>query len=344
MRIAIVNVQVPFIWGGAEMLASALADQMREHGHQVEIVRLPFRWYPPAKLLEHMLVARLTRVSGVDRVIGFKFPAYLVPHEDKVMWVLHQHRQAYDLWGSELEDIHDTPEGRSIRRAVFEADTRFLSEASRLFAISRVTADRMRSYNGLEAEVLYPPLPSPELYRGGEAGDYLFFPSRIAWNKRQTLAVEAMLHVRSAVRLVIAGQPDAPWALEALHRVSSDPRLEGRVEVLAGWMPEERKLELLANCLAVVFPPLDEDFGYVTLEAFAARKPVITCSDSGGPLELLQDGISGLIAEPNPFALAAAIDELASDRGRTAAMGDNGHQRLDALDISWDRVVRELTK
>jgi glycosyltransferase involved in cell wall biosynthesis len=343
MKIAIVNVQVPFVWGGAEIQAAALVEQMRQHGHQVELVRLPFRWYPSEKVLDHMLAARLTRIEGVDRVIGFKFPAYLVPHDDKVMWILHQHRQVYDMWGTPYQDLPDTAAGRALRQAIIDADQQFLPEASRLLVTSGVNAARMRKFNGLEPEILYPPLPSMASYETGEVGDYLFFPSRIAGNKRQALAAEAMLHVRSDVRLVIAGPPDWPWTLEALEQVTSDPRLQGRVEVIPGWMPEARKLELLANCLGVMFTPLDEDFGYVTLESFLASKPVITCSDSGGPLELVEESVSGLVAAPEPRALAAAIDELASDRARAARMGVAGNERVRALDISWNHVVEELT-
>jgi glycosyltransferase involved in cell wall biosynthesis len=343
MKIAIVNTHVPFVWGGAEIQATALAERLRDYGHQVELVRLPIRWYPPEKLLEHMLAARLTRIEGVDRVIGFKFPAYLVPHEDKVMWVLHQHRQAYDLWNSEFGDIPDTPQGRSVRASVIDADNRFLREASHLFVTSQVNADRMRRFNGLDPEVLYPPLPAPEAYHDGECGDYLFFPSRIAGNKRQSLAAEAMLHVRSDVRLVIAGPPDTRWTLEALERVTSDPRLSRRVEVLPRWISEADKIEMFANCLGVLFTPLDEDFGYVTVESFLSSKPVVTCADSGGPLELVQDGISGFVAAPEPRALAEAIDRLAGDRRRAREMGKAGNERVRALDITWDRVIRALT-
>jgi glycosyltransferase involved in cell wall biosynthesis len=343
MRVAVVNTHVPFVRGGAEVLAGGLVAHLREHGHQVELVRLPFRWYPPHKVLEHMLAARLTRIEGVDRVIGLKFPAYFVPHDDKVMWVLHQHRQVYDLWGTESQDPPDTIEGRSIRKAIVKADNRFLPEAQRLFAISQVSADRMFAFNGLRAQVLYPPLPSQGGYRAGEAGDYLFFPSRIAGNKRQALAAAAMRHVRSGIRLVIAGQPDYPWALDALLEVTSAPDLEDRVEVRPGWLPEEDKLELLANCLGVLFPPLDEDYGYITLESFLASKPVITCADSGGPLEFVQDGTSGYVSEPQPEAIGEAIDRLAADRGRARAMGEAGHERVRELDITWEHVVAELT-
>jgi glycosyltransferase involved in cell wall biosynthesis len=334
---------VPFVRGGAEVLAEALATQLREHGHSVELVRLPFLSYPPEKVLEHMLAARMIRLAAIDRVIGFKFPAYLVPHEDKVMWILHQHRSVYDLWGTELQDGPDTVEARALRQAIIDADNRYLPAARRLFVISNVNAERMRRFNDLDPEILYPPLPSPEAYRTGETGDYLFFPSRITSFKRQALAAAAMRHVRSGVRLVIAGQPDYPWSLQDLQKVTSNPDLQGRVDVRAGWMPEDVKLDLYANCLGVLFPPRDEDYGYVTLESFLSGKPVITCSDSGGPLELIEDGVSGFVVAPDPVALADAIDRLASDRRRARDMGAAARERARTLDISWDRVVAELT-
>lgn len=343
MRIAVVNNQVPFVRGGAELQADWLVHRLREHGHQVELVRLPFRSYPPESLLEHALAARLTRIARVDRVIAMKFPSYYVPHDNKVLWILHQHRAAYDLWGTKFQDLPDTIQGRYIRDAIIAADNRLLPEARRLYVTSQVNARRMRRFNRLEPAVLYPPLGDDSSYYCEEAGDYLFLPGRITRNKRPELAVEAMRHVTSGVRLVIAGAPDDANALELLTRAAADPAVEGRVEVLAGWLREQRKLELLARCLGVLFPPYDEDFGYVTLESFLSGKPVITCTDSGGPLELAEHGVSGYVAEPDPRSIAEAVDRLGSDRARAARMGAAGRERVRTLRINWDHVVEELT-
>ncbi len=343
MRIAVVNTQQPFVRGGAEQLADWLVDRLREHGHRAELVSLPCSWYPPQKLLEHVLAVRLTRITDVDRVIAFKFPSYYIPHDDKVLWVLHQHRPAYDMWGSEF-GLPDTTEGRYARRAIVEADKRVLVEARRVYVISEVVARRMRAYNGHEPTVLYPPLGDEQSYYRGEPGNYVFFPSRINPFKRQVLAIEAMRHVSSDVRLVIAGDADFRGTdLEPVSKLVADPELRGRVELLAGWLPERRKLELLADCLGVLFPPFNEDYGFVTLEGFLASKPVITCTDSGGPVELVEDGVSGWVAEPDPRSIAEAIDRLAANRNLTAQMGASGRERLQALGINWDHVVEELT-
>lgn len=343
MRIAVVNSQTPFVRGGAEQLAQWLVGRLREHGHRVELLSLPFRWHPLPKLLDHTLAARLVRIPDVDRVIALKFPAYHVPHNDKVLWVLHQHRQAYDQWGTEF-GLPDTAEGRYIRRAIAQADNRLLAESRRVYTISRVVAQRMRTFNGHEPVVLYPPLGDEQSYYCAAPGNYVFFPSRINQLKRQLLAAEAMRHVSSDIRLVIAGEPDhRRLDLEPVSKLAADREMRGRVEVLAGWLPERRKLELLAHCLGVLFPTYNEDYGFVTLEGFLASKPVITCTDSGGPVELVEDGVSGWVAEPDPRSIAEAIDRLAADRDRAARMGVSGRERVRELGISWDHVVEELT-
>ena len=329
--------------GGAEQLAEWLVERLCEHGHQTELVSLPCLWHPPHKLLEHALAARLTRITDVDRVIAFKFPSYYIPHDDKVLWILHQHRPAYDMWGTDF-GLPDTVEGRYTRKAIIEADNRLLAEARRVYVISQVIARRMRTFNGVEPSVLYPPLGDEDSYYCEEPENYVFFPSRINSVKRQELAAEAMGHVSSDVRLVIAGDADFRGTdIERLSKLLDERELHGRVELLAGWLPERRKLELLAHSLGVLFTPYDEDYGYVTLEGFLASKPVITCTDSGGPLELVEDGVSGWVAEPDPRSIAEAIDRLAASRERAGRMGLNGRERVRALEINWNRVIEELT-
>jgi glycosyltransferase involved in cell wall biosynthesis len=340
MRIAVVNTQVPFVRGGAEQLAEWLVGRLREHGHSAELVRLPFWVAPPQTVLENALAAHFTRITGADRVIALKFPSYYVPHDDKVLWVLHQHRPAYELWRSEFQqELPDTTEGRFVRRTIFDADNRLLREVRRVYCISHVIARRMLTFNGFEPTVLYPPVGDEQRYHCDSPGNYVFLPSRLAPIKRQDLAVASMRHVTSDVRLVIAGPGDMEW----LSRIAADHDVADHVELLGGWMPEERKLELLAGCLGVLFPPHDEDYGYVTLEGFLASKPVITCTDSGGPVELVEDGVSGWVTEPDPRAIAERIDELAADRNRAARMGVAGRERVRTLGISWDHVVEELT-
>lgn len=335
------NTHVPFVRGGAEQLADGLIGALRAEGHDAALVRLPFQWHPDQKILDHMLAAQLTRIPEADLVIGLKFPAYYVPHPNKVLWILHQHRQAYDLWATPWQGIVDSAEGRAVRAAVFSADEAHIQQARRVFTISGRVAARLQQFNGLTAEVLYPPLLERG-YRPGAAGNYVFYPSRINVLKRQALAVEAMRYVRSDIRLVLAGDADTSEDRARLQALLADPLIAGRVEWLDGWIDHERKLELLAGALACLFLPVDEDYGYVTVESFASSKALVTCNDSGGPLEFVHDGVTGLIAEPQPEAIAEAIDRLASDRDAARRMGEDAHARLAEMRIGWDRVVDTL--
>jgi glycosyltransferase involved in cell wall biosynthesis len=345
MKIAIVNVQAPFVRGGAEYLADSLSAKLGEAGHRVEIVRIPFKWYPAANVPRHVLACRLLKLHAgqPDLVIALKFPAYLVPFENKKVWLLHQFRQVYELWGTPFQDLPDTPEGRRIREMIVNADNRHLREARGLFTNSRIVADRLRKYNGIEADaVLYPPLLHPEQFRPGDFGDYFFYPSRLNQIKRQHVAIEAMRHVRSPFRLVLAGKADEEAYMDELKGLVRRHRLEDRVELL-GFISEEKKAELMAGAFGALYLPFDEDsYGYVTLEAFHSHKPVITFTDSGGTNEVMVDGDNGLIAQPTPEALAETMERLWADRGWTARLGRGGHDTIRRHGIEWPHILERL--
>jgi glycosyltransferase involved in cell wall biosynthesis len=346
MRIVIANTRVPFVNGGAEVLAHGLRDALERAGHMVEMVAIPFKWYPPERIVEQILAARLFDLSEsvgikIDRLIGLKFPAYLAPHPNKVLWILHQHRQAYDLWDHPMGDLQHYVNGQEVRETIVEAERKLLPETKRVFTISRNVARRLQHYSGIAGEALYPPPPSAEIFYSRDAEDYLYFPSRINPLKRQKLAIEALSMTRNPVRVCFSGAADnADVEAECLERASK-LGLSKRV-LWRGRVAEEEMLELYARCRAVVYPPLDEDYGYVTLEAMLARKPVITCSDSGGPLEFVIDRETGLIADASPEALAAAMDEIWENRESARQMGEAGRQHFEQMQIHWPHVIERL--
>ena len=347
MRILIATTQVPFIRGGAEAHAEGLRTALQTAGHEAEIVAIPFKWYPPERILDHLLACRLfdfTEVAGmkIDRVIGLKFPAYLVPHPNKVVWILHQHRTAYELWDHQLSDLIYQPNGLQIRDAIRQADINLLPEAKRLYANSGNVAKRLKTYCNLEAEPLYHPPPNADKFYCAEAEDYLFFPSRLCAPKRQKLVLEALAHTREPVKVRFAGAPDHPNFVKELTDLARKLKLTTRVEWL-GPISEEEKIVQYARALGVIYPPVDEDYGYVTLEAMLARKPLITCTDSGGPLEFVRPGEDGLVATPTPKKLAAAMDALWANRTQAKQWGEAGRELYESLDITWPHVVRELT-
>jgi glycosyltransferase involved in cell wall biosynthesis len=121
--------------------------------------------------------------------------------------------------------------------------------------------------------------------------------------------------------------------------------MSSRISIDDRWVSEEEKAERIGGALAVAYVPVDEDsYGYPSLEAAHAQKPVLTTADSGGVLELVSDGINGLVAAPDPPQVAEALDRLYTERPQTVRMGQANLDRLAELRIDWDRVVEALTE
>jgi glycosyltransferase involved in cell wall biosynthesis/SAM-dependent methyltransferase len=345
-RILIATTQVPFVRGGAEMHAEGLLRALLANGCEAEIATIPFKWYPPERLLDAMLACRLldlTEYSGtrIDLLIGLKFPAYLIPHPRKVLWILHQHRAAYDLWGQPLGDLHHFPTGVQVREAIVQADRKLIPEARAVFANSRNVARRLRLYCGLESRPLYHPPPRAESFYCAAAEDFLFFPSRLNRSKRQELVLEALALTRQPVVVAFAGAADEAAYAEQLQALARNRGVEERVRWL-GNISEEEKIAHYARSLGVIYPPVDEDYGYVSLEAMLSAKPLITCTDSGGPLEFVEPGATGLVAEPLAVALAEALDRLWANRAEARSMGQAARERYAGMRISWETVLEAL--
>jgi len=341
VKLLVANNAAPFIRGGAELLADRLVLELQRAGHQAELLRLPLG-NTPEQIVDSMVAASLLDIVNVDRVIGLKFPAYLVPHPDKVIWLVHQLRQAYDPppvgWPA-------NPQLDPIVSAVRTADRNAFEGTRRIYAISPMVADRLRRSNGLTAPVLMTPPHAEQEYRNAPAEDFIVALGRISGGKRQMLAVRAMRHARPGYRLVVAGAVESPGLLQDLQREISEAGLSDQVELIPRFISEEEKLDLLARSIGSVYLPVDEDsYGYVCYEAAMSSKPSVTATDSGGTHTLVDHGRTGLISAPEPEALAHGFDELASHPNRARAMGENARTLALELDLSWDRVIQELTR
>jgi glycosyltransferase involved in cell wall biosynthesis len=281
-------------------------------------------------------LADLTEVEGkpVDLVIGTKFPSYVVKHPNKVVWLVHQFRQAYELDRTDLGQFSESAEDRALRRAVHRLDGVALSEARKLAAISQNVADRLRRNTGLEAEVLLPP-PQRLDFRCDDYGDFVLSVNRLDRAKRIDLLLEAAAADRG-IRCVIAGDgPDR----ERLQSIARSRGLDGRAE-FAGRVGEAELADLYARCRGVYYAPVDEDYGMVPYEAFLASKPVVTTSDAGGPLDVVHDRQTGLVIEPRAEALAHACRFLLEHDAEAREWGEAG--RALAVQVTWDKVIEGL--
>lgn len=339
MRVAVCIPQVPFERGGAEIFADDLVAQLRARGHEADLVSVPFKWYPGERVLTQAFLWRLLDLeeangAPVDAVVATKFPSYVVRHPRKVVWLLHQYRQAWDFDRTEYGQFSESAEDRALRRRVLELERRSLAEARKLFATSGNVAQRLLDSTGLEAEVMPHP-PAPLAYRCEEAGDYVFTMNRLAPEKRIDLLLEAAA-AEPRLRLVIAGDgPDR----ERLERIATERGLNGRAEFL-GRISDERAAELYARSAAVYYAPVDEDFGMVPYEAFLSGKPVLTTTDAGGPLDVVRDGETGLVVAPEAAAVARGLAWLREHAAEARTYGERGREL--ASRVTWDDCIERL--
>jgi len=339
MRIVVTANTVPYMSGGAEYHIQGLIMQLKLQGHEVEAIRFPF-WFSPNQdilhLMEHCRHLDFNQPNGirVDKLISLQFPAYGVQHNDHRVWVMHQHRSVYELFKEQQASIEE----QKFRQKVIEFDNHVLGKIPKRFANSKRVAERLKTYNQLDSTPLYHPPYGFERFYTEQDQAYIFYPSRLETLKRQDLLIEAARHLTTPVKILLAGdggQKQTFMALVNQYQLHDKVRFLGRVS-------ENEKLAFYANSLAVFFGPFDEDYGYITLEAMLSSKPVITCEDSGGPLEFVQHNESGFVLEPEPKKIAAAIDELYHNRQRAKEMGQYGLEIYQQKQISWENVVEKL--
>jgi glycosyltransferase involved in cell wall biosynthesis len=346
MNVAVLNTQIPFVRGGAEVLADDLVAALQRRGHNATLVTLPFKWYPQRSLIDSILACKLldvTEFNGVpiDRVIALKFPMWLIDHHDKSLWMLHQHRAAYDLWDTQYNDLASMEDGERVRDMIVRQDNATIPECRGIFTISRTVSDRLRRFNGIDSEALYPPPSAMERFHCSDYARYFFCPGRITPLKRQSLIIEALAHASSDIAVVFAGQPDNAEYLDSLRERAQALGVASQLTWL-GHVSDEEKIARYANCYMVLFPTYDEDYGYIAPEAMLSSKGVLTLADSGGPLEFVEHGHTGSVVEPDPAAMGAELDRLWHDEGAVRALGESARAHITAMGIGWDRVVDKL--
>lgn len=340
MHIAICTAQVPFVHGGNEVLVDGLREALVARGHSVAMIALPYKWYPHRQIVSSALAWRLidiTEADGqkIDLAICTKWPSYVVKHPRKVVWLVHQFRQIYDWFGTPMSDFTGTPEDVRVRRTLMEMDRRALAESKRIFTISRNVASRLKRFNGLEGIPLYPPLRSGLRLEPGPYSDYILSVNRLDAAKRIGLLLDALASA-PGVRAVIAGT--GPEAAN-LKRKAGELGMADRVQ-FTGFASDEDVSRLYTNARAVYYAPIDEDYGYGTIEGMTAARPVITTTDAGGVLEFVDDGQTGLVTPPDAKAIGASLVRLMNDPQESARMGSAGKARVEG--ISWDGVVDAL--
>ncbi len=345
-RVIVLGAQVPFVRGGAELLNESLVQRINQlKGISAELVQLPFKWYPEEQMLNDIAAWRLLDLSEscgkkIDLVIATKFPTYAAQHDNKVLWLVHQHRVLYDLQHTQFDhpdEVTRQPAFKQIRNKIRQIDADFISESKKCYTIADNVTSRLQHFNGLHAETLYPPAPFADKIVTGDYGDYILFIGRIEKMKRPDLLVEAIKLSAKRTKAYFIGT-GAESAL--LKTLIEGYKLTDRCKML-GYVSEEELTHHLAHCKAVFYAPYDEDYGYATIEAFLAQKPVITCHDSGEVATIVKNTDSGFVVENTPKAIAATIKKL-----YTLSPSQLKHKAQKGYDfaksIRWKNVLEKL--
>jgi len=322
MKIIIPSIQVPFISGGAELMTNGLAQALKKQEHEVEIVTLPFKFSPEKEisdLIDIWCEQDFINFNGheIDAVICLQFPAYYAGHNNKILWLMHQHRAVYELY----DNKNASKDLDQLRKKIHQKDNAELSKVKHFFSMSKTVSSRLKKYNHIDSDPVYHPPFGADLFYCDEPYNYIFYPSRLESLKRQDLLIEAMKYTRSPVKAIIAGdggQKNLYQQLITKHNLQDKVKLVGQIS-------EAEKYVLYARCLGVFFGPFDEDYGYITLEAMLSSKPVITCTDSGGPLEFITHEENGFVLDPQPEVIAQKIDTLYNKK--------NGQKRWAGRDL-----------
>ena len=326
------------------VIARELNAALRDAGHDAEIVVTPdfgFGRQSAAYLATWRTDVSTIGEKPIDQVISLRYPSYAVRHPRHVCWLNHTMREYYDLWPRFSATLG--PKGlikERIRRTLIHAADRHLlsRNVTRLFVQSRTIQERLSMWPSLRSTVLYPPAPDRP-YRAEAYGASFFFVSRLDRLKRADLVIRALATRDGAgIETTFGGEGEERAALE---RLASELGVANRVS-FTGRLSEEQLLDRLGRCRAVVFPPVQEDYGFVTVEAFASRRAVITCRDSGGPAELVKDGENGFVCEPDPESLARAMRRLADDQALAERMGSAAHAA--GARLTWPDTVQKLVE
>ncbi len=340
-RVLVITSDVPFVEGGHRVIARALCTALQKAGHQSEVWATPQN--PFGRQFKAYLATWMTDVSEsgdglpVDHVISLRFPSYAVRHNRHSCWLNHRMREYYDLWESYSKKLYKRHLVKEMirRKLIFTADQFLLgAKRVRLFAQSKNIQGRLTRFGGHDSELLYPPPPERN-YHAGPFQKTILSVGRLHAMKRPELLVRSFGLMDKSWRLVMAGRgPEAGPLKELASSLGVNDRIDWKHEA-----DDDELCDLYANCRAVFYGPVDEDYGMVPVEAYASGKPVITCEDSGGAKEWVEQGVCGNIAEPNPKSIAEAL-EIYADEETARKFGEVGRERVSK--VTWESIIKKL--
>ncbi len=325
--------------GGAENLYEGLVSALNDRGHEAVQIEVLVDESSFEGILEAYCKCYYLDLDDYDLVISTKAPTYMVRHRNHITYLLHTIRVFYDMFDKEFD--HAKNEKEKQRRLIHEFDKYGMhpSRIKKHCIIGETVAKRLKDsdsfWDQIKFDVIYPAVVDLN-YKEPKKGEFIFLPGRLHKWKRVDLVINAMKYVKYNIKLVVAGEGNEDNSLKSLV---SQLGLEKRVDFL-GKISNEKLVEMYSKSIVVPFVPVEEDYGYITVEAFKSKKPVITCHDSGEPSIIVEDGISGFVVDPDPKKIADKLNYFIENPTEAERMGENGYRSVEG--ITWDNVVGEI--
>lgn len=325
--------------GGAENLYEGLVNALKFAGHSAIQIEIPVDESSFEKILESYCYCYDLNLNDYDCVISTKAPTYMVQHKNHISYLIHTIRVFYDMFDSEYT-INDKEKQK--QRQIIQAFDRYALDPGRVkkyYAIGQTVIDRLKKshsfWNTIPFQVIYPATRISH-FNSPEEGQFIFLPGRLHRWKRADLIINAMKFVKSPIKLVIAGKGEDE---ENLQKLVKKLKLEERVQFL-GRISDDELLDLYSKSIVIPFTPVHEDYGYITIEAFKSKKPVITCHDSGEPAIIVKDNVSGFVVDPDPQKIAEKINYLIDHPEKISQMGNAGFDSVK--NIKWEKIISKL--
>jgi len=322
--------------GGAENLYQGLIEALKAAGHQADQIEVVVDESSFENILDAYCRCFYLNLDEYDLVISTKAPTYMIRHRNHISYLLHTIRAFYDQFSLKSDEDHQR------KRLIHKFDKYGLSpqRIKKHCVIGETVAQRLKDadafWNGIKFQVVYPATLHSN-FREPKEWEFVFLPGRLHRMKRVDIAIKAMKYL-DGIKLLIAGEGEDAERLKLLTRELS---LDDRVEFLDR-VSNEELFDLYSRALVVLFVPVQEDYGYITIEAFKSKKPVITCDDSGEPSRLVKDNVSGFVVNPDPKRIAEKIMNLQKNPEHAKKLGLNGY--FSVLDLSWENVIGDLLK
>lgn len=352
MNIAIFEPSIGGI-GGAQKVIARYSNYLQSKGHKVELFTqryAPETAYEGFEKLKINIVKPTVKIfspftffkkfKGFDIHITNGFPSNFISIRNKyTIWICYSPtRYFYDLKKITFEQASIC--GKillSLKNLLFKKiDLSSAKKMDIILPISENVQKRVKKYYKKDApNIFYPGVDFNE-YKRGEYDDYLLCVSRLEGPKRVDMIVKSMNFVKNKkIKLYIVGDGSEREKIKKLCEKKDNVKFIGKVE-------EEKLRGLYSNCLAVIYCPIDEDWGLVPIEAAASEKLTLGVNE-GGLKETIIDGQTGfLLNKPSPQKIAKKIDCVANNKKIAKKMGIEAKKYAKKYD--WKFILPKFEK